>query len=109
LAEQIENALFEGLDRKKVDFEPIITMAAEYFTHLGVICTHPLPPFRNLMINIMIVMNQGGPKSRGDTPLSVSDIVEKETEELIRIATEGKGYRKRKQAALKALVHDNVA
>jgi len=31
-------ALFKGLDREKIDYNPVLKMAAEYFTHLGIIC-----------------------------------------------------------------------
>jgi hypothetical protein len=45
-AEQTEDTLFKELDRKKVDFTPVLKLASEFYTHLGVACTHP-PPLPN--------------------------------------------------------------
>jgi hypothetical protein len=52
-------------------------------------------------------MNPGEPKSRGDTPHSVSDIVNMETDELLAVAG-GAGFGVRKQVALKSLVRSKV-
>jgi hypothetical protein len=35
---QSSMVLFQGIDRKDVDFKPVFDMAAEYFTHLGIAC-----------------------------------------------------------------------
>jgi hypothetical protein len=48
-------------------------------------------------------MNPGGPKSGSDTPHSVSDVVNMETDELLVVA-EDAGFGLRKQEALKSLV-----
>ena len=34
--EQSLKVLRNGLDREKIDFDPVLAMAAEYFIHLGV-------------------------------------------------------------------------
>jgi hypothetical protein len=52
-------------------------------------------------------MNPGEPKSGGDTPHSVSDIVNMETDELLAVAG-GAGFGVRKQVALKSLVRSQV-
>jgi hypothetical protein len=49
------------------------------------------------------VINPGGPKSEEGTPFSVSDIIAKETEELLEMATNDHTYGKQ-QGVLKALV-----
>ena len=36
-----EESLFEGVKREEIDFTPVFKMAAEYFTHLAVVCTQP--------------------------------------------------------------------
>ena len=38
--EQALEYLFQGIDPKNVDFTPVLQMAAELFTHVGVACTH---------------------------------------------------------------------
>jgi hypothetical protein len=38
--EQALKLLFQGIDLKTVDFTPVLQMAAELFTHLGVACTY---------------------------------------------------------------------
>ena len=38
--EQALEYLFEGIEPKEVDFTPVLQMAAELFTHLGVACTY---------------------------------------------------------------------
>jgi len=78
--------LFRGIDRKKINFEPIFKMAAEFLTHLGVAFVNP-----------------GGPKSATGTPHSVTDMISKETDELLQSINEEGEYGKRKQNALKAL------
>jgi hypothetical protein len=30
--------LFQGLDPNNINFQPVLNMAAEFFTHLGVAC-----------------------------------------------------------------------
>ena len=53
-------------------------------------------------------MNPGGRKSGLDTPHSVSDVVEMETEELLRLATEEGKFGVRKQEALTILVRSEI-
>ena len=48
-------------------------------------------------------MNPGGRASRSGTPFSVSDVVSKETDELLELVAQ-EGFGKRQQNALKALV-----
>jgi hypothetical protein len=50
------------------------------------------------------VMNPGERKSGGDTPFSVGEIVDEETEKLLEAVNEEGNFGKRKQEALKALV-----
>ncbi|KAH0830262.1 hypothetical protein J3R83DRAFT_1626 [Lanmaoa asiatica] len=59
--------LFRGLDPKSVNFKPVLDMAAEFFTHLGV-----------------AFMNPGGRKSGTSTPFSISEAVNEETDKLLR-------------------------
>ncbi len=35
--EEPSRVLFQGLDLE-IDFDPVLNMAAEYFTHLGIVC-----------------------------------------------------------------------
>lgn len=83
---QSELKLFEGLDRDTLNFDPIFQLAAELFTHLGV-----------------AFMNPGGEKLGGATPYSVSEFVNLETDELMKLIKE-EGVGTRKQIALKALL-----
>jgi len=32
--------LFEGVDRKTIDFNPVFELAVEFMTHLGVACRY---------------------------------------------------------------------
>ncbi|KAH9970929.1 hypothetical protein BJV74DRAFT_783921 [Russula compacta] len=74
-----ETVLFEGVDRETINFSP--------------------KPVKNSIL----VMNPGGHKSASGTPVSVSNFVGEDTEELLRMAaSENPG--KRKQALLKAVV-----
>jgi len=82
-SQQTLAVLFEGIGREEIDFEPIFNMAAELFTHLGVAFANP-----------------GGRKSM---TYSVTDIVQKETDDLIRLAKEEGEFGDRKQELLKAL------
>ncbi|KAI9573140.1 hypothetical protein HD554DRAFT_2276719 [Boletus coccyginus] len=85
-AQRSFEVLFRGLDHKDVNFQPVLDMAAEFFTHLGV-------PF----------MNPGGRKSGTSTEFSVSDVIDEETDKLLqRVNEEGK-FGKRNQESLKAL------
>jgi len=85
-SEQTLRVLLDGIDRKKVNFQPIFMMAAEYLTHLGV-----------------AFANTGGRGSGIGTPHSVTDIVSMETDELLQSLKDEKEYGKRKQEILKAL------
>ena len=93
-----ETLLFERINRDSVNFDPIIKMAAEVFTHLGVACESCyLSPEElvNNMTYLTSVMNPGGRKSGSDTPFSVSDAISMEADILLEIATqEGFGIRK---------------
>ena len=37
-AQRSFEVLFHGLDPKNINFKPVLEMAAEFFTHLGVAC-----------------------------------------------------------------------
>ena len=70
------------MDFGKVFFQPVLKMAAEYFTHLGVTCEHifcSIPIIDNISTT---GLNPGGWKSATGTLHSVSNIVSKKTEEL---------------------------
>ncbi len=49
-------------------------------------------------------MNPGGPKSGAGTESSVSELVDKETSELLEVVKADGSFGKRRQEALKALV-----
>ena len=94
--------LFRGLDHNHIDFTPVVAMAAEFFTHIGVACEYnPSITFRHLTIIIVAVMNPGGPKSGTSTANSVSESVEEEMEKLLQRTDD---FGKRKQDSLKGLV-----
>jgi hypothetical protein len=59
------------------------------------------------MTDYTLVLNPGGLKSVAGTPLSVSDIISMETEEMLELANQ-EGFGTRKQEALKRLVCFNV-
>ena len=59
------------------------------------------------MTDFVIVLNPGGPQAGASTPVSVSDIISMETNQLLALANQG-GFGKRKQEALKRLVCSNV-
>ncbi|KAG6379300.1 hypothetical protein JVT61DRAFT_11755 [Boletus reticuloceps] len=80
------DVLFRGLDPKDVDFEPVLKMAAEFFTHIGV-----------------AFMNPGGSKSGTSTEFSVSEVVNEEIDKLLHQVNEEGDFGKRKQELLKAL------
>ncbi|KAF8432745.1 hypothetical protein L210DRAFT_3413118 [Boletus edulis BED1] len=71
---------------KNVNFGPVLDMAAEYFTHLGV-----------------AFMNPGGKKSGTSTASSVSEVVNEETDKLLQQVNEEGDFGKRKEELLKAL------
>ncbi|KAF8133264.1 hypothetical protein EV363DRAFT_50264 [Boletus edulis] len=80
------DVLFRGLDPKNVNFKPVLEMAAEFFTHLGV-----------------AFMNPGGKKSGTSTAFSVSEVVNEDTDKLLQEVKEKGGFGTRKQELLKAL------
>ena len=49
-------ALFKGLDREKIDYNPVLKMAAEYFTHLGIICEQKF----SLTLHVYVIIYQCG-------------------------------------------------
>jgi hypothetical protein len=55
-----------------------------------------------------VVANPGGHKSGTGTPSSVSELVGAETDRLIQMAKDEKGYGVRKQVILKELVRGEV-
>jgi len=81
-----ETVLFEEIDRETIDFRPVFEMGAELFTHLGIAFKNP-----------------GGRKSGGGTPFSVSDLIAKDTDELLEMAATSKDFGNRKQEILKIL------
>ena len=100
-----ETLLFQGVNRDSVNFDPILKMAAEIFTHLGIAsksCYLSPEKLVNYMAYLPSVMNPGGRKSGTGTPFSVSEAISMETDELLQIATEA-NFGHRKQAALKTL------
>ncbi|KAF8133262.1 hypothetical protein EV363DRAFT_1162606 [Boletus edulis] len=80
------DVLFRGLDPKNVNFKPVLEMAAEFFTHIGV-----------------AFMNPGGSKSGTSTEFSVSEVVSEETDKLLQQVNKEGDFEKRKQELLKAL------
>lgn len=100
--------LFEGVDRKTIDFHPVFQLAAELMTHLGVACRYSSAALRFPTIDITIVANPGVHKSGTGTPHSVSEIIGAETDKLIQMAKEEDGYGVRKQTILKELVRGEV-
>ena len=95
------------MNRKDIDLQPIFDMAAEYFTHLAVVCAHPVISDGNLMTDFIIVLNPGGAKSGVGTPYSVGEIISMETDELLAVANQA-GLGAQKQEALKRLVCPNI-
>ncbi|KAF8133266.1 hypothetical protein EV363DRAFT_1397502 [Boletus edulis] len=85
-AQRSFDVLFRGLDPKNVNFKPMLEMAAEFFTHLGV-----------------AFMNPGGKKSGTSTAFSVSEVVNEDTDKLLQEVKEEGGFGTRKQELLKAL------
>ncbi|KAK2463007.1 hypothetical protein APHAL10511_004994 [Amanita phalloides] len=79
--------ILEGLNREEIDFMPVLNMAGEYFTHLGI-----------------AILNPGGPKSGAGTAFSVSEVIDKGTDELLRLFAAEESFGKRKQEYLKALL-----
>ncbi|KAG6379321.1 hypothetical protein JVT61DRAFT_11778 [Boletus reticuloceps] len=84
-AQKSFEVLFRGSDPKNVNFKPVLDMAADYFTHLGVAFMNP------------------GRKSGTSTPFSVSEVANEETEKLLQQVNEEGDFGKRKQELLKAL------
>ncbi|KAF8573916.1 hypothetical protein K439DRAFT_1665638 [Ramaria rubella] len=84
--EMIVGALMQGLQSEEIDFSPVLNLAAEVFTHLGV-----------------AFMNPGGAKSKSDTPFSVGELDRMETDSLLAITNADGKFGHRKQAALKQL------
>ncbi|KAG8220712.1 hypothetical protein J3R82DRAFT_3035 [Butyriboletus roseoflavus] len=80
------DVLFQGLDPKNVDFKPVLGMAAEFFTHLGI-----------------AFMNPGGRKSGTSTGYSVSEAVSEEMDKLVEQVNAKGEFGRRKQECLKAL------
>ncbi|KAI9568493.1 hypothetical protein HD554DRAFT_2098562, partial [Boletus coccyginus] len=95
-AQRSLEVLFRGLDHKNVNSQPVLDMAVEFFTHLGIAC-------ERLTIINMAVMNPGGRKSGTSTEFSVNDVVDEETDKLLQRVNEGGQFGKRKQESLKAL------
>jgi hypothetical protein len=101
--------LFEGVDRETIDFMPVFKLAAELMTCLGVACGYlSLIHAKNLTMDTTIVANPGGRKLGTGTPFSVSELVGAETDRLIQMAKDEKGYGVRKQVILKELVRSEV-
>ncbi|KAF8549527.1 hypothetical protein OG21DRAFT_1488462 [Imleria badia] len=93
-AQKSLEVLFQGLDPKNVNFKPVLDIAAEFFTHLGI-----------------TFMNPGGSKSGKSTQFSVSEVVSEDTDKpLDRVNKEG-GFGGRNQGPLKALSfrHDGTS
>ncbi|KAF8120553.1 hypothetical protein EV363DRAFT_1474419 [Boletus edulis] len=80
------NMLFHGLDPINVNFKPVLDMAVEYFTHLGV-----------------AFMSPRGRKSGTSTEFSISEVINKETDKLLQQVNEEGDFGKRKQELFKAL------
>ncbi|KAF8576101.1 hypothetical protein K439DRAFT_1664763 [Ramaria rubella] len=89
--DMIVGALMQGLKPEEIDFSPVLNLAADVFTHLGV-----------------AFMNPGGAKSKSDTPFSVGELDRMETDALLAIINADGKFGYRKQAALKQLAtkHD---
>ncbi|KAI0005925.1 hypothetical protein BJV74DRAFT_792373 [Russula compacta] len=85
-AEKTFEVLFRGLTPEDVEYDLVLRVAAEYFTHLGV-----------------AFMNPGRLRSGAGSEFSVSEVIGKETDELLRSVNEEEGFGKRRQGALKAL------
>ncbi|KAK2459975.1 hypothetical protein APHAL10511_007981 [Amanita phalloides] len=79
--------ILRGLNREEIDFTPVLNMAWEYFTHLGI-----------------AILNPGGPKPGASTAFSVSEVIDKGTDELLRLFAAEESFGKRKQEYLKALL-----
>ncbi|KAF8553638.1 hypothetical protein OG21DRAFT_1523014 [Imleria badia] len=86
-AEKSFEVLRQGLDPRNVNFDPVLKMAAQFFTHLGI-----------------AFMNPGGRKSGKSTEFSVSEFVDEETDKLLDRVNEEGGFGGRKQGPLKALM-----
>ncbi|KAF8441024.1 hypothetical protein L210DRAFT_3645268 [Boletus edulis BED1] len=63
--------LFRGLDPKNINFKPVLEMAVEFFTHLGV-----------------VFMNPEESKLGTSTEFSVSEVVNEETDKLLQQVNE---------------------
>lgn len=101
------DVLFRGSDPQNVNFKPVFDMAAEFFTHLGVACELNCPIAFRCLTTIddnAAVMNPGGQTSRTSTGSSVSDVVDEETDKLLRRVNEEGDFGKRHGELLKALV-----
>ncbi|KAF8549517.1 hypothetical protein OG21DRAFT_1525742 [Imleria badia] len=85
-AEKSFEVLFRGLDPKNVNFKPVLDMAVEFFTDLGI-----------------AFMNPGGRKSGTSTGFSVSEVINEATDNLLQRVGERGDLGKRKQEVLKAL------
>ncbi|KAF8573769.1 hypothetical protein K439DRAFT_1421143 [Ramaria rubella] len=81
--EMVVEELMQGLD---IDFSPVLNLAAEVFTHLGV-----------------AFLNQGEPKSKPGTPFSVGELDRMETDTLLAVLNADGKFGHREQAALKQL------
>ncbi|KAH0835047.1 hypothetical protein J3R83DRAFT_10784 [Lanmaoa asiatica] len=85
-AQKSFEVLFRGLDPKNVNLKPVLDMAAEFFTHLGV-----------------AFMNPEGRKSGISTAFSVSEVVNEETDKLLHQVNEEKDFGERNQKPLMTL------
>ncbi|KAF8558054.1 hypothetical protein OG21DRAFT_1405907 [Imleria badia] len=86
-ARKSREVLFQGLDPRNVNFKPVLDMAVEFFTHLGI-----------------ALMDPGGRKSGSSTEFSVSEVIDEETDKILQQVNEEVGFGKRNQEYLKALV-----
>jgi len=48
-AEKTAEVLFQGFLPRNIGYDPVLKMAAEYFTHLGIACKQISDPFKLLM------------------------------------------------------------
>ncbi|KAF8577721.1 hypothetical protein K439DRAFT_1621885 [Ramaria rubella] len=84
--EMVAEELMQGLRPEEIDFSPVLNLAAEVFTHLGI-----------------AFLNPGEPKSKPGTPFSVGELDRMETDTLLAVLNADGNFGHRKQAALKQL------
>ena len=104
-AQRSVKVLFQGLDLKNVNLNPVLAMGKMFFTHLGIGREYSYPTAIGCLIAMnATVLNPRQRKSGTSTGYSTSEALEERRDRLSQRIREKGGSGKRNQVALKAWV-----